>query len=149
MAAGVTIKHSNLNRFRERLNQFAKQELKKEDILSGLMIDAKIKLSEISFEVMDEIKHLEPFGNGNGQIHLLSTRLKHYRPLLRIGAERQHIKMWVTDGSAIFEAILWNGGDDPLPIGKFDLVFTPQINEYNQKRSIVLNVIDWRSNNID
>ena len=149
MAAGVTIKHSNLNRFRERLNQFAKQELKKEDILSGLMIDAKIKLSEISFEVMDEIKHLEPFGNGNGQIHLLSTGLKHYRPLLRIGAERQHIKMWVTDGSAIFEAILWNGGDDPLPTGKFDLVFTPQINEYNQKRSIVLNVIDWRSNNID
>ncbi len=149
MAAGVTIKHNNLNKFRERLNEFAKQELKKEDLLSGLMIDAKIKLSEISFEVMDEIKNLEPFGNGNGQIHLLSTGLKHYRPLLRIGSERQHIKMWVTDGGAVFEAVLWNGGDSALPTGKFDLVFTPQINEYNQKRSIVLNVIDWKSSGIN
>jgi single-stranded-DNA-specific exonuclease len=32
MAAGVTLKHSNLNRLRERLNEFAKQELKKEDL---------------------------------------------------------------------------------------------------------------------
>jgi len=149
MAAGVTIKHSNLNKLRERLNEFAKQELTREDLSSDIMIDAKIKLSELSFEVMDEIEHLKPFGSGNRQIQLLSTGLKHYRPLLRIGSERQHIKMWVTDGNVVFEAILWNGGDSPLPTGKFDLVFTPQINEYNQKISIVLNVIGWRSSSND
>ena len=74
-----------------------------------------------------------------------ARNLSHAKPLQRIGAEKQHVKMWVTDGAATHEAVWWNGGDKSLPVGKFDLAFAPQINEFNGNRSVQLKVLDWRA----
>ena len=46
--------------------------------------------------------------------------------------------MWVTDGAATLEAVWWNGGEASLPVGKFDLAFAPQINEFNGRRTVQL-----------
>jgi hypothetical protein len=32
-----------------------------------------------------------------------------------------------------------------LPVGRFDLAFAPQINQYNGKRAVQLKVLDWRA----
>ena len=73
-----------------------------------------------------------------------ARNLAHQRPLQRIGAEKQHVKMWVTDGLTTREAVWWNGGEKSLPVGKFDLAFAPQINQYNGNRTVQLKVLDWR-----
>jgi hypothetical protein len=52
--------------------------------------------------------------------------------------------MWVTDGAATCEAVWWNGGDESLPVGKFDLAFVPQVNEFNDNRTVQLKVLDWQ-----
>jgi hypothetical protein len=44
----------------------------------------------------------------------------------------------------VIEAVWWNGGDKPLPVGKFDLAFQPQLNEFNGRTSVQLKVLDWR-----
>jgi RecJ OB domain len=54
------------------------------------------------------------------------------------------VKMWLTDGAAGHEAVWWNGGDKLLPVGKFDLAFTPQINQFNGTRCVQLKVLDWQ-----
>ena len=84
-------------------------------------------------------------GQGNPSAQFFARSLTHDRPLQRIGAERQHVKMWVTDGATIHEAIWWNGGGESLPTGKFDLAFGARINEYNGRRSVQLRVLDWRT----
>ena len=56
--------------------------------------------------------------------------------------------MWVTDGAATHEAVWWNAGDKTLPVGKFDLAFTPQINQFNGTRCVQLKVLDWRRRHI-
>jgi single-stranded-DNA-specific exonuclease len=61
-----------------------------------------------------------------------------------MGAKKQHVKLWVTDGSATHEAVWWNGGDKSLPVGKFDLAFAPSINEFNGRTTVQLKVLDWR-----
>jgi hypothetical protein len=61
-----------------------------------------------------------------------------------MGADGQHVKLWVTDGSATCEAVWWRAGDRSLPVGTFDLAFTPQINDYNGRRALQLKVLDWR-----
>jgi hypothetical protein len=53
--------------------------------------------------------------------------------------------MWVTDGVVTLEAVWWNGGDQSLPVGRFDLAFAPQINEFNGRRTVQLKVLDWRA----
>jgi len=52
--------------------------------------------------------------------------------------------MWPTDGAATLEAVWWGAGEESLPVGRFDLAFTPQINEFNGRRSVQLKVLDWR-----
>jgi hypothetical protein len=53
--------------------------------------------------------------------------------------------MWVTDGAGTHEAVWWGAGNGSLPVGKFDLAFAPQINQYNGKRAVQLKVLDWRA----
>ncbi len=60
MAAGITIKKENLDKFRERINQLAKNVA---DMEICYNIDYLIEPSEVSIEMVDEYKrYLAPFG---------------------------------------------------------------------------------------
>jgi hypothetical protein len=63
---------------------------------------------------------------------------------MRMGAEKQHVKLWFTDDQTSHEAVWWNAGKESLPVGKFDVAFAPQVNDYNGKRAVQLRVLDWR-----
>ena len=63
---------------------------------------------------------------------------------IKIGAEKRHAKLWITDGAATLEAVWWGVGDGALPVGRFDLAFAPQINEFNGATTVQLKVLDWR-----
>lgn len=62
-----------------------------------------------------------------------------------MGTDKQHVKMWVTDGTTRHEAVWWNAGQESLPVGKFDLAFAPQVNDYNGRRTVQLKTLDWRA----
>lgn len=145
MAAGLTIQPDQLDAFRTRLNDIARRTLKKEDLQPPLRLDAEVKLGELSLDSLAELDQLKPMGQGNPALQFFATGLSHQRPLQRMGAEKQHVKMWVTDGKVSHEAVWWNAGNRSLPVGKFDLAFAPQINEFNGKRTVQLKVLDWRS----
>jgi single-stranded-DNA-specific exonuclease len=144
MAAGLSILPDKIDLLREKLNDLARRALKPDDLQPSLRLDAEVGLDEMSFEMLHELEKLKPHGQGNPATQFCSRKLSHARPLLRIGADKQHVKMRVTDGAATHEAIWWNAGDKSLPVGKFDLAFAPQINQFNGSRSIQLKVLDWR-----
>jgi single-stranded DNA-specific DHH superfamily exonuclease len=55
-------------------------------------------LPNISLDSLAELDQLKPMGQGNPALQFFATKLTHHRPLLRMGAEKQHVKLWVTDG---------------------------------------------------
>jgi hypothetical protein len=61
-----------------------------------------------------------------------------------MGADKQHLKMWITDGRHSLEAVWWNAGEQSVPSVQFDLAFVPQISHYNGKRLLQLKFLDWR-----
>jgi len=144
MAAGLSIHPDKIDALRERLNKLARLALKPENLQPPLRLDAEVGLDEMNFEMLNELARLKPTGQGNPLVQFCARNLTHARPLQRIGADRQHVKMWVTDSAATLEAIWWNGGGSSLPVGKFDLAFAPQINEFNGRRTVQLKVLDWR-----
>jgi len=144
MAAGLTIRPENLDAFRVRLNELARRALKPEQLQPALRLDAEIPLGELTVERLTELNRLRPFGQGNIALHFAARNVAHQRPLQRIGAERKHVKMWLTDGAATHEAVWWGGGQESLPVGRFDLAFTPQINEFNGRRIVQLKLLDWQ-----
>ena len=144
MAAGLSIAPENIDLLRQRLNEIARFKLKPEDLQPPLRLDAEVGVDEINLDSLAELDKLKPTGQGNPALQFCARNLSHQRPLQRIGAEKRHVKMWVTDGTATLEAVWWNGGEASLPVGKFDLAFAPQINEFNGNRIVQLKVLDWR-----
>lgn len=145
MAAGLTIDAANLDAFRVRLNELARRTLKPDELRAPLRLDGEVGLEELTFERMHELEQLRPTGQGNPGVQFFARGLKHQRPLQRMGADKQHVKMWVTNGLASTEAVWWGAGNESLPVGTFDLAFTPHINEYNGRRAVQLKVLDWRA----
>jgi hypothetical protein len=55
--------------------------------------------------------------------------------------------MWLTDGATTHEALWWGAGNESLPVGTFDIAFSPQLNDYNGRRTVQLKTLDWRKSN--
>jgi single-stranded-DNA-specific exonuclease len=144
MAAGLSILPEKIDLLREKLNELARLKLKPEDLQPPLRLDAEIGLDEISFESLAELEKLKPTGQGNPAIQFCTRNLSHAKPLQRMGAQKQHVKFWVTNGATTHEAVWWNGGEKSLPVGKFDLAFAPGVNEFNGRKTVQLKVLDWR-----
>jgi len=144
MAAGVTLHPDRLEDFRARLNEIARRSLKHEDLQPPLRLDAEVQLGEISLASLAELGRLHPIGQANPPVQVFARGVGHARPLQRMGKERQHVKLWVTDGNVTHECVWWNAGGGSLPVGRFDLAFTPQINSYGGRTSVQLKVLDWQ-----
>jgi len=143
MAAGLTIAPDKVDLFRARLNEIARRTLKPEDLQPPLRLDAEVALNEITLDSLAELEQLKPMGQGNPALQFCARNLTQKKPPLRMGATKQHVKLWVTDGAVTHEAVWWNAG--ALPDGKFDLAFAPSVNEFNGRTTVQLKVLDWRA----
>lgn len=149
MAAGLTIQPENMDSFRTRLNEVARHSLKPEDLCPVLRLDAEVDLKEVTLECLASLARLSPTGQGNPAVHFYTRNLSHRRAPQKMGAEKQHVKLWVTDGAVTHEAVWWGAGNESLPVDQYDLAFVPQVNDYNGRRAVQLKILDWRpSNNV-
>jgi len=144
LAAGLTIPRRNLDAFRIRLNHLARGALAAEHLQARLRLDAEVGLEEMTLDALSHLGQLKPTGQGNPPVQFFACNVSHQRPLQRMGADKQHVKLWVTDGTTAHEAVWWAAGNESLPVGRFDLAFAPQINEYGGRRIVQLKVLDWR-----
>lgn len=144
MAAGVTVHPDNLDALRTRLNRIARESLQPEQLQPRLRIDAEAPIGDITLERIAELDRLKPFGPSNPSVHLLAHGVTHCKPLLRMGRENRHVKMWLDGGKETIEAVWWAAGEEDLPVGRFDLAYSPQVNVFNGRRSVQLKVLGWR-----
>jgi len=148
MAAGLTIAPEKIDLLRERLNDLAKRALKPEDLQPPLRLDAEVQLADLNLDSLAELEKLKPTGQGNPALQFCAQNLSQKKPPLRMGAKKQHTKLWVSDGTITHEAVWWNAGEGSLPAGKFDLAFAPSVNEFNGRTTVQLKVLDWRASKI-
>jgi single-stranded-DNA-specific exonuclease len=144
MAAGITIASDKVDLLRARMNEVARAQLKPEHLQPTLRIDSEVALADMTLENVTALERLQPCGMGNPTIRFCTRGLSHQQPPQRMGKEQQHVKFRVTDGFRMLEAVWFNCGDAPLPKVRFDLAFTPQINEFNGRKSVQLKIADWQ-----
>ncbi len=144
MAAGLALRPEKVDEFRIRLNELARRSLKPEQLQPTLGLDAEVKPGDLTLEQLDELGKLQQTGIGNPPVQLVMRDVTHQRAPTRMGQDKKHARLWITDGAATREAVIWGVGDGPLPEERFDLAFAPQVNEYNGTRSVQLKVVDWK-----
>jgi single-stranded-DNA-specific exonuclease len=129
---------------RARLNDLARRTLRPDQFQPSLRIDAEATTTDLSVERLEELERLQQTGMGNPSVRLVLRNVSHTKPLQRMGAERKHAKLWLTDGRRTIEAVLWNVADGALPVGRFDLACEPQLNAFRGSTTVQLKVLDWR-----
>jgi single-stranded-DNA-specific exonuclease len=144
MAAGLTLAPEKVEPLRRRLNELARERLQPEQLQPALRLDATVPLAELNMGLLEALERLSPVGQGNPPVQVVVPSLRLQRPPQFLGRERKHARLRVTDGSQTLEALCWNCVGSPLPDGCFDLAAAPQINVYNDRRSVQLKVLDWR-----
>jgi single-stranded-DNA-specific exonuclease len=144
MAAGLSIDAGQIGLLRQRLNGLARAALSEEQLRPCLKLDAQVESSGLTLKQVEELARLDPVGQGNPPVRLACRGLSHARPPQRMGKENQHVKLRVSSGGPMLEAVWWNCRQAPLPGDRFDLAFTPTVNEYNGRRSVQLKVLDWQ-----
>lgn len=142
MAIGITIKRDNFKDFSNQFEEIVKQA-KIDEIVPIINIDARINLNGINKQMVESLKQLEPFGEGNKTPIFAFKNLK--IDSIRALSEGKHIKMTVKDGNTIINSIGFNLGylADEYRIGdKIDLVGTLEINSFNGVDSLQINIKD-------
>jgi single-stranded-DNA-specific exonuclease len=144
-AAGLTIKAENIEQLKTLFLQSAETALKDLDIRPKLHVDARVSLKDLSFDFMESLSLLEPFGNGNSP-PVFQCKVKQIWPPKIVG--KSHLKLYIEEDGHMLEGIGFGMADrrsELLHKGLLlDIAFTPQINTFQSKASIQLNVKDFR-----
>jgi single-stranded-DNA-specific exonuclease len=141
-AAGFTVTNANLELLQQRLRQIAAYQLEDVELLPTLSIDAEVDLSEMNWATYSLLEQLEPFGYANPTPVFLSREVI-VRDARVVGED--HLKMTLSDGRAVWDAIAFRQGGwaGKLP-RRIDVVYTLEVNEWNEEKRLQLNVKDLR-----
>lgn len=157
LAAGFSFKKENLNTIRQVLN--AECRLSDDDIVPKIDVDCSFPFDLISFDLVNMLARLEPFGKGNRKPVFMAENvaLSNFQIL---GKSGNTIKFTATDKNNTSNTCISFDAEeilDNLPgsvsdisgvnnMSKtFDILFFPQINEYKGARTLQLLVSDVRA----
>ena len=138
MAAGLSIKEEDVPEFRRRLNENA--VLTEEDFIPRVWIDVPMPLEYVTEGLVEELKRLEPFGQGNEK-PLFAQKGLMIRSLRVLGKNRNVVKLGlVTDTGLSMDGLLFGDGDafqrELAGKDRIDIVYYPDVNEYNGNRTL-------------
>ncbi len=143
-AAGFTLRTERVPEFVACLQAIAAEQLADLDLRPVLKADAEVTLADLTPELLDALRWLEPTGFGNPRPRFVARGLR-VLSARAVGSDGSHLKLILGDGTARHEAIAFRQGHwlGHLP-PEVDILFTFEWNEYNGRRSPQLNVKDIR-----
>jgi len=146
MAAGIAFDLDKVDVIKAAFNQYVAQLMKPEDFIPTIELTADIEDEDITFETLNELEKLQPFGMANpkpiffaSSVMLNSIRSmgdgSHANLTLTFGGQKSHRGV----AFGMFETFSGLGQGT-----KAECVFEPQINEYQGNRSIQWKIADVR-----
>lgn len=161
MACGLSIEEDKLDAFRTKVNQNSK--LIEEDFVKKILIDSSFYVDKIDFDLIEEIDRLRPFGKDNPR-PILGDRDLEIIFAKMIGKNKNVLKLKLLKNNRTIDAILFSEaiekynyllekfGENVMSQlensiacnAKIDIIYYPEINDFNNVKNIQLNLIDLR-----
>lgn len=144
MAAGFSLPVEQIDAFREKINDYAAVHLCSADAAPVMELDALVSLQDITYELINEIEQLAPYGHGNpGPLFALrQTRLINCRG---VGKNNAHLKMLLGDRSVSMDGIGFNLGrfaEELAAAKEVSVAFTPTVNAWQGRQTLQVKVQD-------
>jgi single-stranded-DNA-specific exonuclease len=155
-AGGFSLEAKNLEEFRSRLSLFANGQLQPEHLKPLVTIDTQANLSDLTFELYNQIDALHPCGIDNPDPVFWTPNVRILEQKA-IGRNQAHLKLTLTQDEpassvrangdlplSSIKAIAWRWGEYcPLP-SPIDIAYRLRLNEWNGTRSVELELLGVR-----
>lgn len=148
-AAGVKLSAENLGVFQEKFSGIVEKKLLDIELSPAIEIDAELPSSDISRDLCEAIKKMEPFGEGNEEPMFLVSRMK-ICEVRMVGNGMKHLKLSLTsldNNPKIFDSIGFGMGGRFQHLKKddiVDIVCTLNEDEWNGNKKIQLKLVDLK-----
>jgi single-stranded-DNA-specific exonuclease len=161
MAAGLSLEEHNIEPLRKKLNEIT--TLTDDDVVPKIYLDMQLPLEKISYDLINEIGTLEPFGKGNSKPIFGEKQVTIVKGSI-LGQNKNVLKVKIMMKNGIYIDGIYFGNIeefenividrygveelDRLYSGnsriKLDMAFYPSINEFNGRVSLQVVVENFR-----
>ena len=146
MAAGFSIYTNDISKFRSAMKKYADIKLKSELLEKKLKIDTRLSSSNLTYELVSQIRGMEPFGIGNPSPSFTTDGCEAI-DIRQVGKSGNHLKFKLKKDNISIDAISFsdlNNVSCYYPKMKLDIVYNLEENYWNGNVSLQLKVKDVR-----
>jgi single-stranded-DNA-specific exonuclease len=147
-AAGMTLKEENYRAFKEAFERTVEETIHPDLLTPEISVDAEINLTDIDEKLIRILNQFEPFGPQNMTPVFMSKHLKDSGYAKGIGADEDHLKLFVKQNISPGFGAIGFGLGKKLDLVKnqqpFDALYCIDENEFNGKVSVQLRLKDLR-----
>jgi single-stranded-DNA-specific exonuclease len=128
MAAGLTIRESDIGDFSEAFRGAARELLSDEDLQPCLRLDHELMFSDLNGDFLQWHEMLQPFGNGNPAPVFFAREVEPVAPSRVVNDKHRILRL--RQGNYHRRAVYFDSADVPLPPTPWDIAFRIRADEY-------------------
>ncbi len=144
LACGLTIKKENFTAFKTLMEEIAGESQGSGDkaLEQAMSADILVSQSQLTYEAISELGLLAPYGRENGKPAFVLTGMKFtdYKP---IGQGSKHFRLFFKD-LVLTAFSLMDFAEFPEIGGTYDLLFEPEINQWQGRNTVQYILRDLR-----
>lgn len=147
-AAGITLKTSNVQAFRDRFEDVVSKSIKEDQLVPSIEIDTQLEFKEITPKFFRVLKQFQPFGPENMPPMFLTKNVVDNGYGRIVGNTSEHLKLELiqeADPFRVYQAIAFQKSHMYEFIKKgnpFDICYSLEENEFRGNTSIQIRVKD-------
>ena len=144
MAIGISVSKENFNSFKKDFEEFV-SNTNISELIPVIKVDEEVTSKDINVNTVKELSMLEPFGEANKMPVFMYKNLR--ISSIRALSDGKHLKLSLRDEGTYIDAIGFNMGhlvDEFLLGDKVDVLGNLEINSYNGRESVQINLKDLR-----
>ncbi len=145
MAGGLRVARGDIDAFAEAFGRYAREHLPAEQLTPTLHIDAECTLATLSYNVVEHMHRLAPFGQGNPPPLVAVRACELPMPPKRIGRNGRAVSMFLRQDGCSIRAVGFAMGDlaDMLAgVRRVDVAAEPTLNTFNGRTNVELKLRD-------
>lgn len=146
LAAGLSVTRGQLDIFREKINEYARNNLCDDDMIPTFDADCVVDFEDVNLQLAQQLQHLEPYGVGNPvpAFVMHDVWVNEISPV----SEGKHTRLVLSDGTRTITAMYFSNSPESIGVytgDRIDVLFNLDINEWLGRKSAQLIIKDLKS----
>ena len=146
LAAGLSVTRGEIDAFRQKINEYARNNLCEADMIPTFDADCEVEFEDVNLQLAQQLQHLEPYGVGN-PVPSFVMRDVWVNEVSSI-SDGKHTRIVLGDGAKTVTAMYFSNSPESIGVysgDKIDVLFNLDINEWLGRKTAQLIIKDIKT----